>query len=231
MEYQQHNSEYLQLNPTWHQQDAAWKAQQILQAISSNKIEAKTIAEIGCGSGEILVQLQQNLTDKTIAFSGFDIALDAITIAKPKENSKLQYFTKDPTKLDDRFDVLLIIDVIEHIDDYLGFIKSIKEKATYKIYHIPLDMSALSIITNYPIKARKSVGHLHYFMKETALASIAESQQIQDWFYTHTAFEVNNKKLGFKGSVIQFFRKICYKIKPSLAVKLFGGFSLMVVAK
>ncbi|MBP6433014.1 MAG: hypothetical protein KA319_14730 [Ferruginibacter sp.] len=104
MEYQQNNSEYLQLNTTWHQEDAAWKAKQILQAINRNKIEVKTIAEIGCGAGEILVQLQQNLADKTIAFSGLDIALDAIAMAKPKE------------------------------------------KATYKIYHIPLDISALSIL-------------------------------------------------------------------------------------
>ena len=93
-------------------------------------------------------------------------------------------------------------------------------------------MSAFSILTNYPAGARKNVGHLHYFMKDTALASLTDAgQEVIDWFYTPGAFEVNNKELSLSGNIIQFFRKIFYKIKPDLAVKAFGGFSLIVLTK
>ena len=93
-------------------------------------------------------------------------------------------------------------------------------------------MSAFSILTNYPIGARKQVGHLHYFMKDTALATLTDSgQEIVDWFYTPGALEVNNKGLGFFGTIIQWMRRFFYKIKPDFAVKAFGGFSLIVLTK
>ncbi len=76
------------------------------------------------------------------------------------------------------------------------------------------------------------MGHLHYFMKDTVLATLNDTnQEIVDWFYTPTAFEVYNKNLNFKNSIIQFLRRLTYKIKPNLAVKLFGGFSLIVLTK
>jgi len=47
---------------------------------------------------------------------------------------------------DTYFDSLLCIDVFEHVEDYIGFVKTLKSKATYKIFHIPLDISVLSVI-------------------------------------------------------------------------------------
>jgi SAM-dependent methyltransferase len=230
--YTSTKSNYLQSNPSWHVEDSAWKATQILKLLQRNRIKPTSIAEIGCGAGEILNQLHSRLQDKSIQFFGYEISPDAINLCKQREKERLTFYQQDVTSLNNYFDVLLLIDVFEHIEDYIGFISNAKTKAQYKIYHIPLDMSVLSILSNYPIKARKDVGHLHYFMKDTALATLIDTnQQIIDWFYTPTAFEVNNKKLDVKNKVIQLFRRITYKLKPSLAVKLFGGFSLIVLTK
>jgi SAM-dependent methyltransferase len=226
------DSNYLQSNPTWHVEDSAWKATQIIKLLQRNNLQPKTIGEIGCGAGEILNQLHSKLEDKSIQFCGYEISPDAINLCKQREKERLTFYQEDLTALDKSFDVLLIIDVFEHIEDYIRFINKAKTKAAYKIYHIPLDMSVLSILSNYPAKARRDVGHLHYFMKDTALATLIDTnQQIIDWFYTPTAFEVNNKNLDFKNKVIQFSRRLTYKIKPNLAVKLFGGFSLIVLTK
>jgi SAM-dependent methyltransferase len=231
-QYEVTNSNYLKANPTWHTEDSPWKATQVLKMLMRNNINPKSVVEIGCGAGEILNQLHNRLGDKTIQFSGYEISPDAFKFTKERENEKLHFFQEDLTIVDKKFDVLLMIDVFEHVDDYLGFIKKAKEKAEYKIYHIPLDMSVLSILTNSPMEARKSVGHLHYFMKDTALATLRDSnQEVLDWFYTSAAFEVNNKNLGFLGGLLQLCRKITYKVKPNLAVKLFGGFSLLVLTK
>ncbi len=230
--YESADSEYLHTNPNWHVEDSPWKATQILKLLERNKIQPKTVVEIGCGAGEIVNQLQQRMVDKAIEFSGYEISPDAFKLAQTRQKERLQFFQEDLLQTNNYYDVLLMIDVFEHVDDYLGFIKKAKEKATYKIYHIPLDMSVVSILTGYPLSARKNVGHLHYYMKDTALATLKDTnQEIVDWFYTPSAFEVNNKNLGFTGSIIQVFRKIIYKIKPNLAVKLFGGFSLLVLTK
>jgi len=231
-DYTSENSNYLEANPTWHIEDSPWKATQILKIIERNKLHPKAIAEIGCGAGEILNQLHQRMEDKTIEFSGYEISPDAFKLCSQRSKERLNYFQNNLLQENKTFDLLLMIDVFEHVSDYLGFIREASKKANYKIYHIPLDMSMLSILTNYQIAARKSVGHLHYFMKDTALATLQDSgQEVVDWFYTKTAFEVNNKKLGFSGNIIQLFRKFFHWIKPSFAVKAFGGFSLIVLTK
>lgn len=231
-DYSADNSNYLHDNPTWHVEDSAWKATQILKLLKRNKLQPKSVVEIGCGAGEILNQLQQRMEDKTIEFSGYEIAPDAFRLAQSREKERLHFYQEDLLKTQNYYDLLLMIDVFEHVDDYLGFIKQAGKKATYKIYHIPLDMSAFSIFTNYPAGARSHVGHLHYFMKDTALATLKDAgQEVVDWFYTPGAFERNNKGLSFAGKIIQLFRKITYKIKPDLAVKAFGGFSLIVLTR
>ena len=93
-------------------------------------------------------------------------------------------------------------------------------------------MSAFSVLTNYPVGARKNVGHLHHFMKDTALATLTYSgQEIVDWFYTPGALEVNNKGLTFFGKILNLVRRFFYWIKPDFAVRAFGGFSLIVLTK
>ena len=230
--YHKQNSEYLKKNPTWHVEDSSWKATQTLKLMERNKLQPKTVVEIGCGAGEILNQLHQRMVDKTIEFSGYEIAPDAFKLAQTRQKERLHFFQEDLLQNNNAFDLLLMMDVFEHVEDYIGFIRKCNTKATYKIYHIPLDISMWSILTNYPASARKQVGHLHYFMKDTALATLTDTgQEIIDWFYTHTAFEVNNKGLSFAGKAIQLLRRIFYKLKPGFAVKAFGGFSLIVLTK
>jgi SAM-dependent methyltransferase len=231
-DYEANESGYLHANPTWHAEDSPWKATQVLKLIKRNSLKPETIAEIGCGAGEILNQLHQRMEDKGIVYSGFEIAPDAFRMAETRVKEKLHFFQEDLLQNHKTFDLLLMIDVFEHVEDYIGFVRKCNSKATYKIYHIPLDMNIWSIFTNYPASARKQIGHLHYFMKDTALATLTDAgQEVIDWFYTPAAFEVNNKRLTVTGKMIQLLRRFFYKIKPDFAVKMFGGFSLIVLTK
>ncbi len=91
-DYTDLNSSYLHANPTWHAEDSAWKATQILKLIERNKLMPKSIVEIGCGAGEILNQLQQRLADKEIDFSGYEIAPDAFKLAQTRAKERLHFF-------------------------------------------------------------------------------------------------------------------------------------------
>ncbi|MBL0198949.1 MAG: class I SAM-dependent methyltransferase [Chitinophagaceae bacterium] len=231
-DYDKNNSNYLHANPTWHTEDSPWKATQILKLMERNKLQPESVVEIGCGAGEILNQLLQRMPDKNIAFSGYEISPDAFKMAQTRENEALHFYQEDLLQNNNTYDLLLMIDVFEHVEDYIGFVRKCKAKATYKIYHIPLDISLWSVFTNYPASARKQIGHLHYFMKDTALATLVDAdQEIVDWFYTPGALEVNNKGLSFTGKIIQLLRRFFYKVKPGFAVKAFGGFSLIVLTK
>lgn len=232
MVYTHENSIYKEKNPTWHVEDSPWKATQILKIMERNNLNPKSIVEIGCGAGEILCQLHQRLEDRSIQYSGYEISPDAYELCKEREKKGIKFFQEDLLQSEENFDLLLMIDVFEHVEDYFGFLRKAKEKATYKIYHIPLDISHLNLMIDRLNKQRKSVGHIHYFTKDTALASIAETgHEIVDWFYTKYSQELFTKNLSFTSRLVNSLRKFSYSYKPDLAANLFGGYSLIVLAR
>ncbi|MFP4089059.1 MAG: class I SAM-dependent methyltransferase [Cyclobacteriaceae bacterium] len=232
MAYTAENSTYKEQNPSWHTEDSPWKATQILKIMERNNLSPKSIVEIGCGAGEILNQLYSRLQDKTVEFSGFEISPDAYRMSKERENERLKFYQEDLLALDKIYDLLLMIDVFEHVEDYLSFIRKAKNKADYKIYHIPLDISYLNLMTNRMMKQRRSVGHLHYFTKDTALASLTDTgHEIVDWFYTKYSHELHISKLGLNARLVQHMRSITYAYRPNLAASIFGGYSLIVLAR
>ncbi|WP_159474342.1 bifunctional 2-polyprenyl-6-hydroxyphenol methylase/3-demethylubiquinol 3-O-methyltransferase UbiG [Dyadobacter sp. 3J3] len=226
------DGDYLKNHPSWHTEDSAWKADKIKKIFSKNKIDPKSICEIGCGAGEILNQLQISLPSDC-EFIGYDISEDAIKLAKKREKERLSFYHGDllvsmPPEV---FDVLLIIDVFEHIEDYMGFLRNCKKFGGYKVLHIPLDMTVQKILRpKVLMDARNNVGHLHYFTKETALATLVDSgYEIIDSFYTPWGFEMAQKTLLKK--IFQLPLRFFYAINPDLAVRVMGGSSLIVLAK
>ncbi len=227
--YTKEKSEYLENNPTWHIEDSPFKAQQILRILRQNNIVPNSIVEVGCGAGEILNQLYAALPDH-VSFTGYDISIDAIKLAQQREKERLQFKHEDFLQADTVYDVLLLIDVFEHVDDYRGFLRACKNRANYTIFHIPLDISVHYILRNKLMLKRKNVGHLHFFTKDTALATLTDSgYEIIDFFYTKDSIELPRKTMKSKLAVLP--RKLLYKANKDMAAKLLGGFSLLVLAK
>ena len=71
---------------------------------------------------------------------------------------------------------MLIMDVIEHVPDPIGFLAGLRFKADMTFVHIPLDLSAQSVIRPTKLMSvRAKVGHIHYFTLETALATLTDA--------------------------------------------------------
>lgn len=229
--YTSKNSDYLKHNSTWHVEDSPWKAEQVFKIIKRNRLKPQKIGEIGCGAGEILVQLQNLMNDQEIDFEGYDISPDAYELSKGRSNEKLNFFNENLiAKENTFFDLCLVIDVFEHVDNYVDFIKQCGKKADYKIYHIPLDLHASALIRNRLIDVRKAVGHIHFFTKDIALAALVDSgQEILDYFYTPLSLATQNKTI--KTKFANLFRRVLFKINPDFSVRLIGGHSLLVLTK
>lgn len=227
--YTEENSDYLKNNPTWHVEDSSWKAQLILKMFKRNSINPDSVAEVGCGYGEILNQLQLSMPNN-VSFTGNDISSDAIKFAKQKAKGRIEFKLGGSFESNEKFDLLLMIDVFEHVDDYLGFLKLYKNKAKNTIFHIPLDISVQAILRNKLMYERKQVGHLHYFIKETAIATLIDSgYEIIDYFYTSATLDLPSKSVKSKLAVLP--RKVLYYINQDFAAKLLGGFSFLVLTK
>ncbi|WP_149242260.1 class I SAM-dependent methyltransferase [Dyadobacter sp. 32] len=223
---------YLKNHPDWHAEDSKWKAEKITTLLNKNKVKPTTICEIGCGAGEILNRLYSSLPDKC-NFVGYDISADAIEMATSRAKDRINFVQGDllATLPPRSFDLLLMIDVFEHVDDYLGFLKKCKNLAEYKVFHIPLDMTVQKILRKQVLMdARHNVGHLHYFTRETALATLRDAgYEIIDSNFTPWGFEMPQKSLLKRIFRLPFW--LFYQFNADLAVRIMGGSSLIVLAK
>jgi cyclopropane fatty-acyl-phospholipid synthase-like methyltransferase len=221
---------YQQLNPTWHEEDSPWKAKQIGNLLADNKVPFQSLCEVGCGTGEILVQLSNRFPDAD--FTGYEISPQAFEMAARKHCPKVKFYLKDLLQESRAyFDVLLVIDVIEHVQNYIDFIRGVKRFGGLKIFHIPLDLSVQSLIRIWPIlNQRRGVGHIHYFFKDTAIATLEDcGYKIIDWRYTASRLELPNQALSSR--IMASPRRLLHRVNPDLAVRVLGGYSLLVLAE
>lgn len=222
------DGEYLDKNPTWHVEDSSWKAGKIHDILIKNDVKASLVCEVGCGAGEILRQL--SLKMPATKFCGYELSPQAFALCVTRKSEKVDYLLRNIADDDGYFDVLLCIDVFEHVEDYFGFVKSLKSKSKYQVFHIPLDISVSSILRGTLIRARESMGHLHHFTPETALATLRDcGYEIVDHCYTKFFNELPAP--AFITKIANIFRKILFFISPDLMVKLMGGCSLIVLTK
>ncbi len=223
--------EYLEKNPTWHIKDSPWKAKQILKIVKKNNLQPNSICEVGCGAGEILYQLYIQMPIHVL-FAGYEISPQAFELCQQRERKRLRFYLKNLLQ-DDKafFDIVLAIDVLEHIEDYFGFLRNLRKKGQYKIFHIPLELSVQTVLRSSPIlKERQSAGHIHYFTKETALATLIDTgYEILDYFYTAGSIELPAK--SFKSLLARLPRRIMFKLSKDITVRILGGYSLMVLTK
>ena len=221
---------YLADNPGWHSTDSEWKAKQIFETLRSNNQSPKTVVEVGCGAGGVVFHLAK-LLNETL-FIGYDISAQAINLAKLNASDRVQFVLGDYFVSQDlMFDLAICADVFEHVDDYLGFLKRLALKQKCVVFHVPLDISLVStLLPSILIKTRNLVGHIHYFNKETAEATIRDCGfDIVDSRVTPGCLELPER--GFKGKLFWTIRKVVHSFSPKFAAKILGGFSLMVLAE
>lgn len=222
------SGEYASLNPSWHQEHSVWKADQVIRMLQKHAIRPLRIAELGCGAGGILASLHNRLSPQPVCV-GYEISPQAYALARKREQDGLEFVLGSPPTVIDPFDVVLAMDVFEHVEDYLGFIRDMKRIGAWKIFHVPLDLSLVSLSRPaYLQQARQGVGHLHYFSRETAIASLEHAGlSIVDWFYT--SVEIDQGPYGRKR--LHRFRKFLFSRNQDLAARWLGGFSILVLAR
>ena len=100
----------------------------ILDQINNRNIRNLKILDVGCGGGiicEPLARLGAKVT-------GIDFAPNNIIAAKihsKKNKLKINYINKDieKSKLNEKFDIILMFEVLEHLDNWKKTIKNIKK--------------------------------------------------------------------------------------------------------
>jgi len=225
------NPMYTYDTPRENMEDAQWKAgyiKRFIQMIPPKPIVH--ICDIGCGTGLVLKSLK-DVMDTPAIYSGFDISEEAIAIAEEYTDRYVKFYCEDYTSNPKNPDVVLLIDVIEHVEDPYAFIKKIRDTSRYVIFHIPLENHCLSMLyPKFQQGQHDKVGHLHYYTRDTALQLLKDCGcEIICWEYTD-AYTLSRTH-GFKDAILKPVQKILFAISPDHASQIVGGVSLMVLCK
>jgi SAM-dependent methyltransferase len=191
------------------------------------EVKPRTICEIGCGAGGILAELQKTLPGH-IAFTGYDISPQAHALSEQFSNPNCQFILGDAFADSSQYDLVLVMDVIEHIEDCFSFLRHTREKGDWKLYHIPLDAYVSGILRGN--NSWDTAGHLHLFTIETALKALRHTgHRVIDWVFTDGVIATPRKTTREK--VANLLRRPLAKLSTKFAARLMGGYSMLVLAK
>lgn len=222
------NGEYWQKNDTFHEEHAETKVRDALSVIGD--MSPRSILDIGCGSGK---HLRLMCDEFQCRGQGIDISSVAIERARSIHTSnKVVYDNRSLDEEKGEYDLALVFDVFEHVDDYIGFLRSLHGRAGHFILSIPVDLTVSSIVRDSYMRAREEFGHLHYFTRKSALATLdyagyeVVTERVCDGTLHNLKVNPSLKLLAMLGP-----RLILNAISKDLAMKFLGGASLMVLAK
>jgi len=215
---------YLGSNPTWHAEDSAWKAHHCQALIEELDLRPSSICDVGCGAGGVLAAMRDAYPNAEL--HGFDISPTAIGLAR--EQHKGVHFSEGSP--DGRYDVMLVMDVIEHIEDCFGFARELTSHADALLFNIPLEMTCLSLLRDGLMPHRRALGHIHYFNKDTALALLTDTgYDIIASRYLPSVVDFATRDP--KTRLLTAMQRGGFRVAQDMSVLLLGGYSLLVATR
>ena len=227
--------EYSNDNPTWHSEDSPWKARQIMRVLEPYQGDRPlTVCEIGCGVGGVLAALDEIFSENHVdsQFVGYDIAPIAIERARATWHDRERIEFRCADILDSKrlnYDLCLLIDVLEHLDDPLTFLSQLCDRGLRTfIIHLPLENHWLGILRGLTDPRRSPVGHLHFYDTHSAISLLERAGLVLNrWVYTPEA-DLDIRLHRTAKSVLAYLpRKFVFWIAPALTVHSIGGAAFM----
>ena len=220
--------DYAARNPTWHEEDGPAKAAGLYALLDKHQIRPKTVLEVGCGTGAVLASMMDwwRADDLSPTCEGWDLAEPPIARAQTRSTDRLT-FHHGAMPADCRADLLLCVDVFEHLDDDVAFLRDLRAHAPWMLFRIPLDDSMVDRATGRTASFRQQYGHLHAYTRRTALERIEQAGiDVVDWDFHRIEPEVHGLRV-----VLSAVRSVAFRAQRRLAVRVLGGWSLLVLGR
>lgn len=210
----------------WHTDDEPWKASTITRFLGHHLPKCESIADIGCGTGGVISGVKE-LMPKT-RVSGYEVA--PVAVAKAKlAHPDIEFFVGFPEPED--FELIMMIDVVEHVEDCWKLVRDAHNCAPYLLVHIPLELNASTAVRPQSLaSSRRVLGHIHHFSAESACALLS------DCGYAIVASEITAATVelpadSMKRRIARGPRSIGKLISPRITARLLGGFEILILAK
>ena len=213
---------YAQANPDWHEADAPHKAAVLAEVIHALGWSPRTVVDVGCGAGGVLASFVGD------AREGWDPSPEAIRRAERHRGEHLSFVCGDFLATSRHVDLVLCIDVLEHVPDDVGFLVALRGRADHFLFRIPLDLSALDVVRpRRMLEARRSLLHRHVYTRELALDLLERAGYRVD----HVRYDrVPPSQDTLRQRAVDAMRRTSFAWWPDLTARALGGWSLVVAA-
>jgi len=221
---------YAAANPDWHEEDAAHKAQAVASLVRWAGLRPRTVVDVGCGTGGVLAALRTELGPELpdTTWEGFDLAPEPIRRAKKREAQRLSFVEGDFLDSERSVDLVLCLDVVEHLADEEAFLRSLRNRAQQFVFRLPLDLSVLDVVRpRRMLGFRHAYGHRHFWTRELAMDLLVGC----GFTIHHERYDrVPPVSASRRHRVVDGVRRGLVAALPHGAVRWLGGFSWLVLA-
>ena len=210
----------------------------LLRLYTKNKFKISKIAEIGGAEGIVLNTFIKKIDTSVDAYN-FELSENFIDVGR-KMHPQINFVEKDITKeeINDKFDMIILSDIIEHIENDKDFLKSTAKITKYVLIKLPLECD---LHTKFLRKVGKMTdlgiahpaGHLHEYTLKSGLYLIKKHFEIIDYFNEDMPYALwSYENLSILGKIDnKIIRKICYNFLPKNIYSKIYDDSLFVLGK
>lgn len=245
--------EYIKKNPSLHEEDSEWKIGKIIllidKLIKKNYINSNEInlLDVGGGAGLILKEIS-NYIERVYSIRVNRYALDlspGMLAVQEKNNPSARLLNEDICRTSLRnkeIDIVLMIDVIEHIPDSVKALKELGRISRFAIFKVPIEDNLISNVWNFLKQGQPrqnaigTIGHINIYNPITLKHQIEQNGgSILKSFYTNVyeyylKNELYAKRMNKKSKAINIVASHIFRVSPDICSYLFIDFLMILVS-
>jgi ubiquinone/menaquinone biosynthesis C-methylase UbiE len=226
------DNSYLEKNPSLHTEDSKFKFQNIKRFLSSIEVKNNRIKilDIGGGAGIIGKLVLEHFQESgiVVSFHSLDLSTQMLKIQlknNPQIKKIINCSINECPK--SNYDLVLMIDVIEHIEEKEDSAKILNKLGKNIIYNIPIEINFFDILKylksffRYYKRQKERWGHIHFFSFTSSQSFLRRHYKIIDSYFQPYCFHY---RYSDNESYLKLRRDFLWKIELKISCWIFNNF-------
>ncbi len=214
--------------------DGLWKGKQMARLIEdiTDKGTIRRVADVGCGDGSVAAEVQR--LSRACGFAiekmvGYDIS--PISDQTRQRFPQVEFRNEDFFQGDEKFDLITLNDVVEHVLSPQVFLGRIAQRARYVALHIPMDDRGIVRFLNQYNYRIGPVGHVSFWNPATALNLLTASGLLPIRCRFTPGFMAPSSGRSLMQWIARPLRLMAWLISPAWSATTIGGVSMAVLCR
>ena len=156
---------YVNIHQNWHLGDSEGKAAELAPLFRAlpEALAGLTVVDVGTGAGGVPHALSMLLAPDSPTFVGYEISEHAIRLGRDKFGDAVELRQRSFGERDGPFDVVMFIDVLEHLENPWEMLRHARGVARYMVVRQPL-LDNFGVFRHDKYRAqRDELGHITFF--------------------------------------------------------------------